>query len=85
MSEWKSIESAPRDATEILLCDKKISYDDDGNEYVRFYKYTGFYDSERPERYFKTKWRCSEYDAFNIDPFCWMPLPEDPEFLLEEK
>lgn len=67
MSEWKSIESAPKDGTSILVAWKKS-----GNMMVVSWEN----DSEITEDY---NWADHEGDCYHKDAFShWMTLPEPP-------
>ena len=59
---WKTIDSAPRDGTEVLLYEKL--------QYELPYRFVGKFDSG--------EWLCTEYDAFNHNPSHWMELPPTP-------
>lgn len=74
ITQWQPIETAPKDGTEVLLFE--IVSDDVGRP--KPYTYSGNYDQGRLEKYYKTKWRCLEYDAFDRCPTYWMPLPKPP-------
>lgn len=65
-TKWKSIKSAPKDGTRVLLYGKF----DDGRGYMK----TGFYDgSPRISDYSKWYWGLVD------DPTHWMELPDAPK------
>lgn len=65
--QWKTIDTAPKDGTQVLLC--SISPDDDGGYGVRH----GFYETGMADRCW--------YDigGERIEPTHWMTLPAAPE------
>lgn len=64
MTDWRPIETAPKDETEILVCDARI--------------YGGFYQvvfCSQPGWH----WQTSDGPVFHPSAFThWMPLPEPP-------
>jgi hypothetical protein len=64
MSEWKPIESAPKDGTEVLL-----AYP---GGIVKSGKWTLF------GGYYEEHWADGERPRFGADPTHWMPLPPPP-------
>lgn len=75
MSEWKTIESAPKDGTIILLYENNK----DGMELGCCGVGVGFWMYQDP-------WKGEEYwaDAYSMDllmdnPTHWMPLPQPPK------
>lgn len=72
MSEWQSIETAPRDATKILVCGPHI----DGNLYMDVTAWPVGWDLKWPVAYMA-------YAAG--EPTHWMPLPAPPQSSMEGK
>ena len=68
MSEWKLIESAPRDGTKILVCGKILH----GDPFVAAY-HRGLY-QDRDWLDMRTKTR-----PFNHALTHWQPLPKPPD------
>jgi hypothetical protein len=63
MSEWKNIESAPRDDTSVLLCVES----EDGEQ------------SLHVGSFYHNKWYISGYSISESKKLSWMPLPKPPK------
>lgn len=64
MSEWQPIDTAPRDGTEILICDAVTTY-------TPYRAYPALWEPEYG-------WRDPDWDG-GYDPTHWMPMPPPPK------
>ena len=74
MSDWQTIESAPKDGTYFLAIElfQRVVYDDDGGE------------KSSPEDYQVVRWSKKGWVSFGLifssfEPTHWMPLPPPPK------
>ena len=64
MSEWRPIETAPKDGTQLLLC-------------VGGWRFIGWWGQQYGNLY-PPSW-CEGERGENLQPTHWMPLPDAPE------
>lgn len=80
MMEWRTIDSAPRDGTRVLVVDSKgnidcAKYEPDSYEYEQFVR-----TAKDGNVYRTVKEECGWWDSgISIAPTHWMPLPEPPK------
>lgn len=74
MSEWKPIESAPRDGTRVLLCDRHR-----GATWIGFY-HPVYQSGYRPTNPWSSLMLNHEYQATpSWSPTHWQHIPEPPK------
>lgn len=80
MSNWRPIETAPKDGTWVLLFGGRISYGWDGDEppAVVSAQWTGYLNGSIAEPRWQFAWYDGGYYGTYDGPTHWMPMPEPP-------
>lgn len=82
MSEWKTIDSAPKDGTWVLVTGGEIEYRWDGDTQPKCVaaQYTNFLNMKyRDESWWQFAWYDGGYYGVYEAPTHWQPLPEPPQ------